>query len=188
MRKFIKTLLIIIGILLIITLIFKSQIFRISGKTILVEQHKKELTNLALTSLQSNDLPIGAVLLYNYKIIGRGYNTVELTSNAGEHAVINAISDAMKNIGLTEFSKLNPKSMLLITTMEPCLMCKGALEEYGITEVEFIKENSLLKSLNTSYNELLYEIHKKKTGETSLQDSLFQLYNASNQDSKLRWK
>jgi len=188
MRKFLKMLLIIIAVLLIIILVFKSQIYRVSGRSILVEQHKKELTNLALTSLQSNDLPIGAVLLYNYKIIGRGYNTVALNSNAGGHAVINAISDAIKNVGLTEFSKLNHSSMLLITTMEPCLMCKGALEEYGITDVEFLKENSLLKSLNTSYNDLLYEIHKKKTGETSLQDSLFQLYNATNQDSKLRWK
>ena len=54
-----------------------------------------ELEKLGSTALESGDVPIGAVLLYDDTIIGNGYNTVLRDGNAGGHAEINAISDAL---------------------------------------------------------------------------------------------
>jgi tRNA(Arg) A34 adenosine deaminase TadA len=119
------------------------------------------------------------LLIHNFEILGRGHNTVLRDSEAGGHAIINAISDAIKNVGLERFNKLNRDSMKIITTYEPCEMCKGALMEYKIKSLEFLKPKPLTYWLEKQYNELGYEFSKKKLDGSSLQDSLFKLHPAN---------
>ena len=122
-------------------------------------------------------MPISAIIIYNYNIIGRGFNTVEKDSNAGGHAVINAISDAIRNVGGIEvFMYINRDSLKLITTYEPCPMCRGALYEYKIKEVEFLKSKSLSYWIDESYSDFIYEYRKRKLDNSELQDSLFKLH------------
>ncbi|HXD93649.1 MAG TPA: deaminase, partial [Bacteroidia bacterium] len=64
-------------------------------------------------------------------------------TNIGGHAEINAISNTIKNIGTQNFNQLNRDSLILITTFEPCLMCRGAIIENRIKHIEFIKEKTL---------------------------------------------
>ena len=163
-------------------IIFRSQFYRISANKILIDQYKRELSGLGQTTLKSQDIPISAIIVYNYNVIGRGYNTVLRDADAGGHAVINSISDAIRNVGGMEiFMNLDRDSLKLITTYEPCPMCKGALYEYKIEELEFLKSKSLSYWLDESHSDFIYELRKRKLDNTDLQDSLYRLHPAYQQ-------
>ena len=175
MKKFSPSLIILLAAVIII-LLFKSQVFRLSSSDEINRTHKIELTQLALKSLKSNDVPVSSILLYNNKIIGSGFNTVYKDTSAGGHAEINAISDAIKKYGFNEFLNLNRDSLILISTFEPCPMCIGAIQEYKIKQVKFLKEKTITHWLKRELGDLLYEIKKQKIEPGSLQDSLFRLH------------
>ena len=166
-------------LLLVIALfVLQSQFYRVSSSKKLIDQYKRELSGLGLASLNSQDIPISAIIIYNYNVIGRGFNTVLRDSDAGGHAVINAISDAIKNVGLENFMNFSRDSLKLVTTYEPCAMCKGALHEYKINKVEFLKSKSLSHWLESSYTDFLYELNKRRLDAAEIQDSLFRLHPA----------
>ena len=71
---------------------------------------------------KKDEIPIGAVVVYADKIIGRGRNQVEKLHDATAHAEILAITAASNHLG----SKLLSECDLYITA-EPCLMCSGAI-------------------------------------------------------------
>ena len=154
----------------------RTQFYQVSSKKQLIGQYKRELDAIGQIALKSEDIPISAILIYNFEIIGRGHNTVVRDSEAGGHAIINAISDAIKNVGLGTFNALNHDSMKIVTTYEPCEMCKGALMEYKIKSIEFLKPKPLTYWLEKQYNELNYEFSKRKLEGSELQDSLFRLH------------
>ena len=81
-------------------------------------------------ALNIDEMPVGCVIIHNNKIIGRGYNKKESTGNALMHAEIIAIDEACKNIGDW---RLNECEMYV--TLEPCLMCMGAIIESRIKKV-----------------------------------------------------
>lgn len=76
----------------------------------------------ARIALENEDVPIGAVIVCNGKIISRAYNQVEKTNNALAHAEILAINKAIKKIGYKHLL-----DCVLYTTLEPCPMCAGAI-------------------------------------------------------------
>lgn len=134
------------------------------------------LKYLGKEAIKTLDIPISALLVYNDTVIGKGYNTVKKDNNAGGHAEINAISNALKNIGNLEFFKLNRDSLKLITSYEPCLMCKGAILNFKIKNVVFIEEKSISTHLKNTKNSFIYEFNKRKTTQNSLQIELFKLH------------
>jgi tRNA(adenine34) deaminase len=73
-------------------------------------------------SLENDDIPIGAVVVYKNRIIGRGYNQSELLNDATAHAEMLAITAASNHLK----SKTLPECDLYVT-LEPCLMCSGAI-------------------------------------------------------------
>jgi len=131
------------------------------------------LRALGNRALESNDVPVGAVVLYGDHIVGRGYNTVHRDLFAGGHAEIEALSDAIRRLGLESFQALNRDSVLLITTFEPCLMCRGAILEYKIKDVVFLKGKPALSWLREDLRTFRYSWTRKQGGSPSLQDSLF---------------
>ncbi len=175
MKKVFIFFLILAGLLLFIFL-FKSEIYRITSNTELKGEQKNKLYNLALQAKNNGNLPISSLLLNNNEIIGEGYNTVARDSDITGHAEINALQDAINKTGLTEFMKLDKKGIKLITTLEPCEMCKGVLLYYNIRNVHFIKEKSLSVNLSSSYNELRYQLNKKQVSSPELLDSLSKLH------------
>ncbi|HKC69459.1 MAG TPA: nucleoside deaminase [Bacteroidia bacterium] len=165
-------------ILLLLALLFQSKWYYLTAKANLTPTERKELVNLAVEALKAKEVPVASLVIYNGKIIGRGYNTVLKDTNIGGHAEINAISDVIKNIGTQKFNSLNRDSLLLITTYEPCLMCRGAISENRIEKVAFIKEKDLGHWIKNEFKSLRYETKKHKVNETTLQDSLFYLHPA----------
>lgn len=73
-------------------------------------------------ALASGEVPVGAVVVLNDKIIGRGHNTVEASKHSFAHAEINAIKEAQDYIGDWRLD-----GAVLFTTLEPCAMCAGAI-------------------------------------------------------------
>ncbi len=68
-----------------------------------------------------NEVPIGAVVVYNNKIISRAHNQVELLNDSTAHAEMLAITAAFEQLG----SKYLQDATLYVT-LEPCIMCSGA--------------------------------------------------------------
>lgn len=136
-------------------------------------ENQDELTKLGILALSSGDVPVASIILYKNKIIGSGFNTVYRDKNAAGHAEINAINDAINHSSFAAFSALNRDSLFLISTFEPCPMCKAAIQEYRIKYVRFFKAKSVSSWFMKYAGDLLYELNKRKTGNSALQDSLF---------------
>jgi tRNA(adenine34) deaminase len=73
-------------------------------------------------AFEEDEVPIGAVVVIKEKIIARGYNQVERLNDPTAHAEIIALTSAFNFLG----SKYLPDATLYVT-IEPCLMCAGAM-------------------------------------------------------------
>jgi tRNA(Arg) A34 adenosine deaminase TadA len=133
---------------------------------------KNQLIKLGAKSLSSLDVPVGAIITYDDSILGTGYNTVLKDSVAFGHAEINAITAALKKLGMEKFNGLDRNKLHLYTTLEPCEMCRGALIEYRIKKVYFMKEKSMYYWWKERNWELVYEYNKSQIRGEHLQDSL----------------
>ena len=71
---------------------------------------------------EEGEVPVGAVVVVGGKIISRGYNMVEKLNDPTAHAEIIALTSAFNSLG----SKYLPDATIYVT-VEPCLMCTGAL-------------------------------------------------------------
>lgn len=76
----------------------------------------------AVLAYEADEVPVGTVVVIKNKIIARGHNQVELLSDATAHAEILALTSAFNKLG----SKYLPEATLYVT-VEPCLMCCGAM-------------------------------------------------------------
>jgi tRNA(adenine34) deaminase len=82
----------------------------------------KQAIKEAQKAYDDGEVPIGAVIVMQDKIIARGYNQVEKLNDSTAHAEILALTSAYNYLG----SKYLPDATLYVT-IEPCLMCAGAL-------------------------------------------------------------
>jgi len=76
----------------------------------------------AKRAFEEDEVPVGAVVVIGNRIISRGYNQVEKLNDPTAHAEIIALTSAFNELG----SKYLPDATLYVT-VEPCLMCAGAL-------------------------------------------------------------
>ena len=83
-------------------------------------------------ALKKDEVPVGAVIVENGKIIAKAHNTKEKKQIAIKHAEINAIEKACKK---KKSWYLNNCEMYV--TLEPCKMCMGAIEESRIKKVVY---------------------------------------------------
>lgn len=86
------------------------------------ERFMKSAISEAHKALDANEVPIGAVIVMQNKIIARGHNQVEMLNDSTAHAEIIALTSAFGYLG----SKYLPHATLYVT-IEPCTMCCGAL-------------------------------------------------------------
>ncbi len=86
----------------------------------------------AETALQKDEVPIGAVIVHHNRIIGRGYNQTELLKDSTAHAEMITITSAANHLQ----SKLLNECDLYVT-VEPCVMCTGAILLSRIRRIYF---------------------------------------------------
>ena len=96
------------------------------------EQYMKIALQQAQQAYDKAEVPIGAVLVIEDVIVARTHNQTELLSDSTAHAEILAITTAFNALG----SKYLPQATLYVT-VEPCLMCSGALYWSKIGRVVF---------------------------------------------------
>ena len=86
------------------------------------EKYMRMALNEAQRALDKREVPIGAVVVAGDRVIGRGHNLVETLCDATAHAEMQAITAAMSTLGGKYLSDCT-----LYVTVEPCVMCGGAL-------------------------------------------------------------
>ena len=96
------------------------------------EDFMKYALNLAKLSAEEGEVPVGAVVVCDGKIVGEGRNRRETVKNALHHAEIEAINNACETLGGWRLWKCD-----LYVTLEPCPMCAGAIINSRIKNVYF---------------------------------------------------
>ena len=101
----------------------------------------------AKQAFELNEVPVGAVIVHNKKIIAKAHNLKRNTNNIMNHAEIIAIIDACQYIGDW---RLNECEMYV--TLEPCPMCAGALVQSRINKIYIGAKSNNSNNQNTIKN------------------------------------
>ncbi|MBI3883571.1 MAG: nucleoside deaminase [Sphingobacteriales bacterium] len=86
------------------------------------EKYMRQALQEAQRAFEEEEVPVGAIVVMNNRIIAKGYNQVEKLTDSTAHAEIIAMTAAFNFLG----SKYLPEATLYVT-VQPCLMCSGAL-------------------------------------------------------------
>ena len=114
----------------------------------LYEKLMKVAIKEGMKSLKSGDVPIGCVIAdENGKIIARAHNEREKSGLPTAHAEILAINKAGKKLG-----RWNLSGCTLVVTLEPCVMCAGAVVNSRISTVVFGAYDKRFGCAGTVYN------------------------------------
>jgi tRNA(adenine34) deaminase len=101
----------------------------------------------AKAALAHDDVPVGAIVMKDGKVLGRGRNRREANANPAGHAEIEALVDAAKRLG-----QWNLNGAILFVTLEPCAMCAGALVQARISELVYAAEDPKGGALSLGIN------------------------------------
>jgi tRNA(adenine34) deaminase len=100
------------------------------------EKYMKMAVKLAKKAASMGEVPIGCVIVYEDRVIGRGYNRRKTDKNTLSHAEITAIRKASRVIGDWRL-----EGCTMYVTLEPCQMCAGAIVQARIPQVIMAAEN-----------------------------------------------
>ena len=106
-----------------------------------MDKYFEEIIKLSKKSLRYGDVPIGAIIVKDGVIIGKGYNTREKRESVLGHAEINAINMASKKL-----NNWNLNGSDLYVILKPCSMCMEVIKQSRITNVYY-----LLDKLSTKH-------------------------------------
>jgi len=96
------------------------------------ESYMRLAIHQAGEAFEADEVPIGAVVVHNNKVIGRGFNQTERLKDATAHAEMIALSAAFNHIGDWRL-----EDCYLFSTVEPCTMCAGAAVLSRIKRIVF---------------------------------------------------
>lgn len=98
-----------------------------------MDKYFEEIIKLSKKSLKYGDVPIGAIIVKDGVIIGKGYNTREKRESVLGHAEINAI-----NMASNKLNNWNLNGSDLYVTLKPCSMCMEVIKQSRITNVYYL--------------------------------------------------
>lgn len=101
------------------------------------EYFMREALRQAQLAYDAGEVPVGAIVVWNKKIISRGHNQVEQLNDATAHAEMIALTAAFNALG----SKYLPEATLYVT-VEPCLMCCGAMYWSKVARIVYGAEDA----------------------------------------------
>lgn len=111
------------------------------------EEFMQEALKYAEVAYKKEEIPIGAVIVKDEKIISFGYNLREKSKSATAHAEIMAIEKACKKLKNWRLENCD-----IYVTVEPCLMCMGAILNARIKNVYFGAKNSSMSNVDIDYS------------------------------------
>jgi tRNA(adenine34) deaminase len=98
-------------------------------------------------AFEEDEVPVGAVVVFQNKIIGKGYNQVEKLKDATAHAEMIALTSASNHLGSWRLNECD-----IYVTLEPCIMCTGALLASRIRELYFATSDMKFGACGSIYN------------------------------------
>ncbi|WP_249029290.1 nucleoside deaminase [Tannockella kyphosi] len=107
------------------------------------EKYMLEAYKQAKKALKQDDVPVGAIIVKNNKIIARAYNQREYKQSVTAHAEVLAIQKACKKLNTWRLD-----DCILYSTMEPCIMCSGVIIQSRISKVVYGAHDTRWASLN----------------------------------------
>ena len=117
----------------------------------------EEALKEAFLAYNKNEVPIGCVIVHNNKIISRAHNIKETNSNSLHHAEILAIEEACKKLNTWRLNECT-----IYTTLEPCMMCTGAIANSRINNIYVGIKNDKMGFLSKAFekeSKNKYNIH-----------------------------
>ena len=125
------------------------------------EQFMQAALREARAAYDAGEVPVGAVVVWDGKIIGRGSNAVERLADSTAHAEMLAITAAFQTIG----AKYLPEATLFVT-VEPCLMCCGALYWSKMSRIVYGAED--VKNGYRKFTGAVHPFHPKAVLQSGL--------------------
>ena len=127
------------------------------------EKYMKEAFLQAKKAYDLDEVPVGAVVVFNKKIIANAHNMSESLNNFTAHAELLALNQAAKNLNSKYLNQCE-----LYVTKEPCLMCAGAIMlsrikklHFGASDIKkgyrFYNKNLFLNKIEVNYGILEQE-------------------------------
>ena len=107
----------------------------------------KKAIDLAKKASLYGDVPIGALVVYDGIIVGRGYNKKEYYQNALYHAEIEALNQASQSL-----KRWWLEGCSLYVTLEPCSMCAGAIVNTRVSRLIYGAKNKRFGAIESSIN------------------------------------
>ncbi len=114
----------------------------------------------ARASTETGDVPVGCVIVKDGEVIARGRNTKEAEMSATGHAEMNAINEACRATGHWRLS-----GCTLYVTLEPCVMCSGAIVSARIDRVVIGAKDPKAGALGSVLNLNSYPLNHKPVVE-----------------------
>lgn len=121
------------------------------------EKFMRMAINEALVAFKKGEVPIGAVVVCGDRVVGRGHNLSEMLNDATAHAEMQAITAASSLLG-----KYLDKCTLYVT-VEPCVMCAGALYWSQLGEVVWGADDAK-RGFRTKSEDILHPKTRVRSG------------------------
>ncbi|OGU57663.1 MAG: tRNA-specific adenosine deaminase [Ignavibacteria bacterium GWF2_33_9] len=107
--------------------------------------------NLALKeaekAMANGDIPVGVVIVFDGKVVGKGYNQVEKKNDSLAHAEMIAIKNAIRKVGYKHLLDCT-----MYVTLEPCSMCAGAIVLARLKKVIYAANDPKTGAMGSLYN------------------------------------
>lgn len=128
-----------------------------------LDKHYMQLAlNEAIIAFEKDEIPVGAIVVCNNQVIGRGHNLTQTLNDVTAHAEMLAITSASNSLGGKYLDQCT-----LYVTLEPCVMCAGAMFwaqlgrlVYGASDPKrgFLKFNPLILHSSTNIESGILEV------------------------------
>jgi len=127
------------------------------------EKFMKEALKEAEKAYQKEEIPVGAVIIKEGKIIARGHNLKEMRQRVTSHAELNAIEKANKKLNNWRLSDCE-----MYVTLEPCPMCVGAIIQSRIKKIYIGTMDEKTGACGSVLNILEYKFNHQVEVETGI--------------------
>jgi len=161
-RKILMTAGPLIAFVVLLLMLFPVWISNIRPGVSIPRSHLDSLFRLEEIALQKGEYPVGALIAYKDSIIGAGYNTFRDLNHPMGHAEINAIIAVFKSMNYMDFRALDRDSLAIISSYEPCQMCRGVINHLDIRKVRYVRSKPTGIRLKYLSRDLSYHLKLRR--------------------------